>query len=286
MYSGVGAVFAMAAMVEPKPLRWIGETWGMGTELTLEEHLRGFRAAVERGAAAARAAGPDAKVPTCPAWTVRDLMAHIGMVNRWAAAHLQRRGDEVGSGAELTREGKAAPDPVAWWEEGAAALEQTIRAAPEDVKAMVFLKDAPPPRRFWTRRQCHETTIHAADALAAQLGRMPAAVESGIDETIAIDGIDELLTGFLTRNSSKLRVDEARTLAVRPDGDVSSWTMALSTDPPVTRRHAPGEEPVADLTLSGSAVAIYLALWNRGDEITGDADTMAWWRKTARVRWS
>jgi uncharacterized protein (TIGR03083 family) len=192
----------------------------------------------------------------------------------------------VGSGAELNREGKAADDPVAWWEEGAGALERTIRSAPDDVKAMVFLKDAPPPRRFWARRQCHETTIHAADALAAQLGRTPTAAESGIDEVIAVDGIDELLTGFLTRGSSKLRVEEPRTLAVRPEDDVPSWVMALSAEAPVTTKHPPGAEPDADLTLTGSPVGIYLALWNRGDEITGDAETMAWWRKTARVRWS
>lgn len=251
----------------------------------MEQHLIGFRSAVERGAAAARGAGLESKVPTCPAWTVRDLMAHIGMVNRWAAAHLEGRAAEVGSGAELEREGKAAPDPVAWWVEGAAGLEATVRAAPDDVPAMVFLKAAPPPLRFWTRRQCHETTIHAVDALAAQLGRPPTAAESDVDETVALDGIDELLTGFLTRNGSKLRLDESRSLLVRPEGDAPSWTMALSSEPPVTTKHPPGEQPEADLTLIGSPVALYLALWNRGDEIEGDVETMAWWRTKARVGW-
>src|SRR4051794_12846217 len=37
-------------------------------------------------AAAAEAAGTDAKVPTCPEWQVRDLVRHTGMVHRWAAA--------------------------------------------------------------------------------------------------------------------------------------------------------------------------------------------------------
>lgn len=36
------------------------------------------------GDAAARA-GLAADVPTCPGWTVRDLLPHIGGIHRWAA---------------------------------------------------------------------------------------------------------------------------------------------------------------------------------------------------------
>ena len=37
-------------------------------------------------AAAAEEAGLDAPVPTCPGWTVNDLVLHIGEVHRWATA--------------------------------------------------------------------------------------------------------------------------------------------------------------------------------------------------------
>ena len=257
----------------------------MATELTIDDHLAGLAAAVARGGAAARAAGLAATVPTCPAWDVRELVAHVGMVHRWAAAHLDGRGDEIGSGAAVKREGRESPDPVAWWAEGAEELEAVLRAVPDDVAAMVFLHDAPPPRRFWARRQCHEATIHAVDAQAAQLGRAPTAAESGLDEALALDGLDELLTGFLTRGR-KLAVDEARTLAVRPDGAGPSWTLTLSSGPAVAVRHPPGTDVVADDVLTGPAVALYLALWNRGDEIDGDAATVTWWREVARIRWS
>ncbi len=36
---------------------------------------------------AADAAGLDAPVPTCPEWTVADLLGHIGRVHRWAAGN-------------------------------------------------------------------------------------------------------------------------------------------------------------------------------------------------------
>jgi len=260
------------------------------TDLSVDEHIDGMLAAVSRGSESARAAGLDASVPTCPTWDVRELVAHTGMVHRWAAAQLTGRGDEIGSGADLKALGRAAADPVGWWEAGADELASTLREVPDDVRVMVFLNDAPPPRHFWARRQCHEATIHAVDALTAQLGRTPRHDETGIDERIAIDGIDELLGGFLTRGR-KLAVDTPRRMSVRPDGDLPSWTVSLSDGSAVTARHPPGNEhrpsnaEVADDTLTGNAVDLYLALWNRG-ELVADEATIEWWRKVARIRWS
>jgi uncharacterized protein (TIGR03083 family) len=254
----------------------------MPTELTVEEHIAGFGDAVARGAAAARAAGLDAAVPTCPGWNVRDLVAHVGMVHRWSNAQLT--GDPMDSDAELEAAGRADADPIAWWVAGADELSTTLRSVPDDVEAMVFLNDAPPPRRFWARRQCHEATIHAVDALAARLGRSPSGDEAAIPDSIAIDGIDELLCGFLTRGR-KLAVDTARRLAVCPDGASPSWTIELSAGSPVAVRHAPGTAIDADETLTGPVVDLYLALWNRG-HLPADGATVAWWSEVARIRWS
>src|SRR6185369_15325990 len=101
-------------------------------------------------------------------------------------------------------------------------LARAITAAPEDLSTFVFLNDAPPARRFWARRQCHETTMHAVDALAASLGRPPKAGEVWIGVELAGDGIDELLAGFLTRPRAPLRSDEEALLVVRPD-DLPDW---------------------------------------------------------------
>ena len=134
---------------------------------TVEQHLAGIDAAVDRMAVWSRAAGPDAPVPTCPGWTVRDLLAHQGMVHRWATAVV--RGDDPAGvdDAALEAEGRATPDPVGWLIDGAQPLVDALRAAPDDLAVMTFLKAAPPARAFWARRQCHETTVHALDALSA-----------------------------------------------------------------------------------------------------------------------
>jgi hypothetical protein len=40
--------------------------------------------------------------------------------------------------------------------------------------------------------------------------------------------------------------------------------------------------------LSGTAVQVYLSLWNRADELTteGRPDVLGQWRKQVRIRWS
>ncbi|PUA81416.1 maleylpyruvate isomerase N-terminal domain-containing protein [Nocardioides currus] len=256
----------------------------MSTDLDLATHLEGLRAAMVALVRCADRAGLRAPVPTTPDWSVRRLVAHQGMVHRWAAA--------VVTGADQApdrwqREGLEAPDPLEWLRDGAIEVVGAISAAPDDLDALVFLADAPPPRRFWARRQCHETTIHAVDALAACLGRHPVAADADwVTEEVALDGIDELLTGFLPRPVSRLRSEEGRRIAVRPEGGSGGWLVELSAAPPVTSRFD-GETPDADLELTGSAVALYLTLWNRSDEASPD-DGRGWddWRDSAQVRWS
>jgi MDMPI C-terminal domain/Mycothiol maleylpyruvate isomerase N-terminal domain len=179
-------------------------------------------------------------------------------------------------------EGLAAADPVAWLHAGGERLIAVIEAAPADLQALVFLADAPSPREFWARRQCHETTIHAVDALAADLGRYPVAADTWLDRELALDGIDELLTGFLPRPRSRLRTPEPTTVAVLPDDAAECWLVRVGTRPPVTERGA-GDDG-ADIVLRGSAVALYLTLWNRSDEV--QADGFGLWAEGAGVSWS
>jgi uncharacterized protein (TIGR03083 family) len=51
-------------------------------------HIDALRTEGERMAAAAAVADPDGAVPTCPEWTVRDLIRHMGGVHRWATGYV------------------------------------------------------------------------------------------------------------------------------------------------------------------------------------------------------
>ncbi|MFC7405605.1 maleylpyruvate isomerase family mycothiol-dependent enzyme [Georgenia alba] len=253
----------------------------MPTELSVTQHLEGLRAAVLALTAEAFRAGLRAEVPTCPGWRVRDLLAHQGMVHRWAAAQL--RGAD-GDSAGWEEEGRRHADPLEWLRDGAVELARQLTDAPDDLAAKVFLRDAPRPRAFWARRQCHETTIHAVDAQAAALGRPPDTGEvDWITPELAADGIDELLGGFLPRRRSRLRLERAARLVVAPRDAPWSWLVELGPEPPVTTRHAGGRESDADWAVTGSAVELYLRLWNRTDEpLTGDGLD---WAGLAQVTW-
>lgn len=229
-------------------------------------------------AAAAEAAGVDAKVPTCPQWQVRDLVRHTGMVHRWAAAF-------VAEGHTSYHPDGGLPDLdgdalLTWFREGHRQLVDTLATAPVDVECWHFLP-APSPLAFWARRQAHETTVHRVDAEAARGG-----VGSEIAAGFAADGIDELLRGFHARRRSRVRSDEPRVLRVRAtDAEDAVWTVRLSQEPPAATRDATG---AADCEVAGPAAQLYLSLWNRQPfpDVTGDAAVAALWREKSAVTWS
>jgi uncharacterized protein (TIGR03083 family) len=247
----------------------------------------------------AAAAGLEAPVPTCPGWTVRDLVAHQGMVHRWATSHL-RGAPDVEPDA-LERAGLASPDLLGWFDDGATALLQAIVDAPDDLAGTPFLRDAPPPRIFWVRRQCHETTVHAVDALAARLGRAPQPDETWIRDAIALDGIDELLVGFVTRRAEGASPGAPTRLLVRPDGVDVAWLVDLDTGRPIrTSRVRPWSGGTggtdADHVLTGDPVDLYLRLWSRGAAEPTEpiapiapaepvAELERWWRENISISW-
>lgn len=247
--------------------------------MDVAEHLAGVREAVDAFATHATAAGLAAPVPTTPDWDVRRLVAHQGLVHRWATATVLGR--QIDHDA-VEREGLDAADPLDWLREGAARLVEVVASAPDDLDALVFLVDAPPAKRFWARRQCHETTIHAVDALAASLGRHPRAQDTWIGRELALDGVDELLTGFLPRPRSRLRSPDPLTLAIVAEDADASWLVTVHERPPVTRRGGGDEQ--ADIVIRGPAVALYLTLWNRSDELSGEGLDL--WAEGARVTWA
>jgi len=235
------------------------------TTLTPDQHLAALRDAVSAFARHAQEAGLDVPVPTCPDWTVRRLIGHQGMVHRWAAANLRGKTVEIDA---TERAGRRAPSPVDWLRDGAIDLVAAITTAPDDVQTVVFLNDAPGPRAFWARRQCHETTIHSVDALAAALGRYPTSADTAIDPAVAVDGIDELLAGFMTRNKSRLRSESPMVVGVVAEESPTGWLVEVGPAPAVVTV-VPSDEVAdrCDVRLEGPAVAVYLTLWNRSDEL-------------------
>ena len=252
------------------------------TDLTLDQFLTAIRSAAARLHDHVKQAGLDAAVPTCPDWDVRALVTHQGMVHRWAAAKV--RGDFDHRTAESEAAAAAAPDLLAWFDEGTQVLIETLIQAAADLETMVFLSNAPAPRLFWARRQAHETTIHSVDAQAAELGRLPGPAETMIDQELAADGIDELLRGFLPRRKSRLRFESPYVIDVHATDADRHWQVAVSDQAPFSVRVTTWPP---DAVITGTALELYLGLWNRAEDLKaeGREDVLVQWRRQVRVLW-
>jgi uncharacterized protein (TIGR03083 family) len=227
-------------------------------------------------------------VPTCPEWTVADLISHVGGTHRWATAIVSRALQQNLPADEEAALLQAPADPtdlLDWFSAGADELVTTLRSAPANLQAFKFLSNAPPARQFWARRQAHETTIHRVDILAARLGRMPSTAEAAIPTQLALDGIDELVSGFVPRRSSRLRTTEPFVMVISATDATASWTISVSDKPPVV---SAGPDPTAQSLISGTSAALYLGLWNRGDDLAenGTVDALGHWREQVRIAWS
>jgi uncharacterized protein (TIGR03083 family) len=251
--------------------------------MEIPEHIAALELEGERLAVAADAAGPDAKVPTCPDWVVRDLVRHQGGVHRWAASYVRDARMEYVDEELEDLVGGWPPDDelIAWFREGHRDLVEVLRTAPPDVQCFTFL-DAPSPLAMWARRQAHETAIHRVDAESAQ-----GVPFTRHDPTLASDGVDELLQRFVTRPKTRYRLDPARTIEVRATDTGAVWSVEVGPERIVTTS-APADSP--DLAVSGAAPDLYLWLWNRVDTealtVAGDQALLADWREQVQVRWS
>ena len=54
--------------------------------MNVDQYLDALRSESALLAAAASEAGLDAALPSCPNWVMRDLIHHLGEVQRWSAA--------------------------------------------------------------------------------------------------------------------------------------------------------------------------------------------------------
>jgi len=144
---------------------------------------------------------PSLPIPTCPEWTLRQLVTHVGRAHRWAAEITRTRSDAFIPFREVP-DGRLPDDRAerrAWLRAGAALIVDAVREAGSD---LVWSFTGPVPAGFWIRRMAHETLVHRADAQLAA-GAEP---EPVIEAEVAADAIDEwlmLLTGGILGNAGE-----------------------------------------------------------------------------------
>jgi uncharacterized protein (TIGR03083 family) len=220
-------------------------------------------------------------VPPCPGWDVRALARHLGGVHRWATRYVaEARTSAIDADLdEIVGRWPDDNDLAAWFVDGHRALLDALTNAPEDLDCFTFL-EAPSPLAMWARRQAHETAIHRVDIESA------VGVVTPFPATFAADGLDELLTAFITRPGRGPRASSEQRLSVLPVDHPARWTARFDADSCHTDREA-GD---ADVAVAGAVSDLYLWTWNRptiGEvRITGDHSVAETWKDTVHVRWS
>ncbi|MGH9021596.1 MAG: maleylpyruvate isomerase family mycothiol-dependent enzyme [Acidimicrobiia bacterium] len=218
-------------------------------------------------------AGLEAPVPTCPAWTVADLVGHMGRVHRWVLGILETQAQESPGRPAGPDEGT---DLLTWVQEGAERLVEALTIADPQTQVWNWAAGAAGPVEFWHRRMAHETAVHRVDAESA------AGKSCGVEPPeLAVDGLDELFELIQARFKTVARSPE-RTFHFHATDVVGEWHLRLTSDHlEVVRRHAK-----ADVALRGPASDLELFAYNRGSadrlEIFGEPALLDEWR--ARMR--
>jgi len=199
-------------------------------------------------------------VPTCPAWTLRQLTTHVGRAHRWATAIVAMRSDHPIPFRDAP-DGKLPEDPrqhADWLRGGAAGLVEAVRDARD---APVWTHQGVGPARYWMRRMAHETSVHRADA------QLTFGLRPQIDPLTAADGIAEW-AGFLAAPGAgdqrqPLTGLEGRVLHIHATDDgldgAGEWLIRPGADGvSVTPGHGKG-----DVAVRGPASDLLLVLMRR-----------------------
>ena len=239
------------------------------------DFLSALDADYRRFTAATKQAGPAVKVPTCPEWTVDDLVSHLGHVYLHKAECMRLNADPEPWPPNLGDE--TAPDLLrrAYSE----LNDEFASRAPESPAKTWFSPDQ--TVGFWIRRMAQETVIHRIDAeLAAGIDSLP------IAEDLALDGIDEILRIFLVWGANEWPDYYGDPLSTT-DGVVQVGDFLVTwKDSRMAVEKAP-DGIQAQATVTGSPDALLRWLWRRaGDEtvdITGDRAKVAQFSELLRV---
>ncbi len=231
-----------------------------------------------------------ATVPTCPDWSLEQLVRHTGGALRWVELLVRTRAQEnlpddqvPGAGGPEARGDAAALD--AWLAETGEMLVGTLREAGPETKVWGWAGIH--TAGFWARRMTHEITVHRADATLA------AGLPYEVAQDVAADAIDEWLDIIVFAQRTTAH-DPARELhrpgqsihlhaTDTPAGLNAEWIVDLGERVVSVRR---GHEK-ATVALRGPLTSVLLAFYRRlpldspGLEVLGERELLEAWLERA-----
>ncbi|HEV7899500.1 MAG TPA: maleylpyruvate isomerase family mycothiol-dependent enzyme [Planosporangium sp.] len=172
-----------------------------------------FRTAVGQGGALAL------PVPSCPDWTVEDLVRHLADGYQWVAGHVNRgvTGHPGRPDHSTAPAGSAVLDR---WDEQYARLLKILDWLDPSLPAWNW---APQTKKaeFWHRRVAHETAVHRWDA------QMAVGLSEPVEAKLAADGITEVLDTWLPAGKRRGPLDRHGVVALRATDVAAAWAVRL-----------------------------------------------------------
>lgn len=216
----------------------------------IEDRSAAFREAASRAAM-------ETRVPGCPEWSLRDLIAHLGEVQRFWGAVVAAGPATVPPSEDGLDTDAPETGVIEWSAASTGELVGVLREAGEERGCWTWWAggDVPANAGAVARHQVQEAAVHARDAQEAAGHPEP------LPEPVALDGVDEFLTVLLGASGAWPH-DPARVLFRA--GDEAAWLVELGQRA-VTRPTDGGVagSPAADVTLTGSASDLVLVLYGR-----------------------
>jgi uncharacterized protein (TIGR03083 family) len=205
---------------------------------------------------AAVSAAPDleARVPGCPAWNLKDLVLHLGHVQRFWAVVLAAGEADAPPPRESIPGAVPAGDLLEWSAESTELLLAALGAAGADAPSWTWWPSAAGPRSSSAvaRHQVAEAGVHAWDAQDAIGSPTP------VPEPVALDAVAEFLQVTYGAEGSWPELG-AQVEFVADEG--ISWVLDLSELG--ARLDPPDSAGSTDATVRGPASDILLALYGR-----------------------
>jgi uncharacterized protein (TIGR03083 family) len=212
----------------------------------------------------------DQAVPTCPEWTVADVVGHLGGIYSWVWLIIQAGGEKPDGDRDLPPADRSSL--VDWFREERTAVIDALSSKEPDDPAWTFIRAAPQTVGWWRRRQAMETAVHLYDVEAAA-GR-PRAVAPDL----AADGVDEIVTSFMPGYLRHNPVEGLEgTIHLHCTDAEGEWVLDFRGPAVEVRR----EHTKADTAVRGPASDLFLWLWNRspldtpGLEVFGRREVVA-----------
>lgn len=204
-----------------------------------------------------------APVPTCPDWTVLDLVRHLGGVYRWVCAHVSRgitdRPDPQLREDLMRSNFPSREETLPWWEEQIKTTMQLLETIDPQLPAWNWAPQAK-VAAFWHRRMAHETAVHCWDL------QMAHGMAEPIDTRLAADGVSEVLDSWLPAGRRRGPTDRFGVVQLIATDADHEWFLRLRGEGVAlldTDTILDDADPHEQVVAAGTASDLDLALWGR-----------------------